>query len=211
MTIDPTVFSLASLGLLVVVMAGGLLGLHLKNRMPGLGVRGSLRAMVYLTRYEAALEYHGLRRRERRARVEELRADLAESAADGGVAAALCRLGPPRALAAGVAGRRMVPSWARGTLWLGATVVIGVLVLVSCTSAFLSAVESGVAPGATANWSTFLLTMTATSITSGPPTFTVDVPLVTLALLSLLPFGVGARVWRLWTGRGADPAPARDA
>ncbi|MGA8209804.1 MAG: hypothetical protein WB441_02575 [Nocardioidaceae bacterium] len=52
---------------------------------------------MHLTKYAAELEYHGLRRRELRARVDELRANLAESAADGGVTAALVRLGHPRA------------------------------------------------------------------------------------------------------------------
>lgn len=45
----------------------------------------STREVVYLTKYDAALEYHGLHRRELRARVDELTANLAESAADGGV------------------------------------------------------------------------------------------------------------------------------
>ncbi len=196
MTIDLTQFSI---GILVVVLGGGALGLYLKNRVPGLGYRDSLRAAVYLTQYDAALEYHGLRRRELRARVAELRADLAESAADGGAAAAIHRLGPPRVLAAEVAGTRMVPSWSRGTLWVGAAVVVGAFAIAVSTSAFLAAVESAVAPGATATWSTFFLTMTATATKSGAPTFTVELPIVTLALL-LVPFALGARVWRLWTG-----------
>lgn len=202
MNIDLTVFSLASLGFFVIVFAGGLLGLHLKNRVPGLGFRDGLRAVVYLTQYDAALEYHGLRRRELRTRVNELRANLAESAADGGVAAAIGRLGPPRVLAAEVAGARMVPSWSRGALWLAGAMAVGVFALVMSTSAFLAAVESAAAPGDTATWSTFFMTMTATSTHSGPPTFTLELPLVTLALL-LVPFGLGARVWRLWTGKPA--------
>ncbi len=96
MNIDPAFLSVTALGVLVVVVAGGFLGLHLKNRVNGLGLRGNLTAMAYLTQYDAALEYHGLRRREVRARVNELRANLAESAADGGAVAAVHRLGPPR-------------------------------------------------------------------------------------------------------------------
>lgn len=204
MTIDLSVFGLAGLGLFAIVLAGGLVGLHLKNRVPGLGFRDGLRAVVYLTQYDAALEYHGLRRRELRARVNELRADLAESAADGGVGAAIDRLGPPRVLASEVAGARVVPSWSRGTLWLAAAMVVGAFVLAMSSSAFLAAVESAVAPGTTATWSTLFMTMTATSVPSGPPTFTLELPLVTLALL-LVPFGLGARAWRLWTGH-----PSRD-
>ena len=207
MNIDLTVFSFAGVGVLAATVAGGLLGLHLKNQVPGLGFPDSLRPVVYLTQYDAALEYHGLRRRELRARVNELRANLAESAADGGVTAAIQRLGPPRVLAAEVAGARMVPSWMRGTLWLAAAMAVGFFALVMSTSAFLSAVESAVAPGATATWSTFFLTMTATSGQSGPPTFTTELPFVTLALL-LVPFGLGARIWRLWTGKRAHQVSA---
>lgn len=209
MSIDTTVISLAILGFFASAFVGGLLGLYLKNRVPGLGFRDSLRVAAYLTQYDAALEYHGLRRRELRARANELRADLAESAGDGGAAAAIHRLGPPRMLAAEVAGARMVPSWARGMLWLAAAMAVGVLALVMSTSAFLSAVESGVAPESTATWSTFFLTMTATAVQSGPPTFTLELPFATLAML-LVPFGLGARVWRLWTGKRPHQASTHD-
>lgn len=37
MNIDPAFLSVTALGVLVVVFAGGLLGLHLKNRVNGLG------------------------------------------------------------------------------------------------------------------------------------------------------------------------------
>lgn len=199
MSVDLSLVSLASVAMLVSVVAGGLLGLHLKNQVPGLGLRDNLRATVYVTQYSGALEYHGLRRRELRARVNELRANLGESAADGGMVAAIHRLGPARVLAAEVAGERMVPSWFRGTLWLIGAVVIAVFALVMSASAFLSAVESAVAPGATATWSTFFVTMTATVVQSGPPDFAVELPLLALAL-SVVPFGLGARIWRLWNG-----------
>ncbi len=208
MSIDLTVFGLSGLAFFAIAFAGALLGLHLKNRVPGLGFRDGLRAVVYLTQYDAALEYQGLRRRELRSRVDELRADLAESAADGGVTAAINRFGPPRVLAAEVAGSRSVPSWSRGTLWLAAAIAVGGFGLVMSTVAFLAAVESAAAPGATATWSTFFITMDATSAQSGPPSFTLELPLTTLGLL-LVPFGVGARVWRLWTGRRTHEAPPR--
>lgn len=102
----------------------------------------------------------------------------------------------------------MVPSWLRGTLWLAGAMAVGVFVLGMSTSAFLSAVESAAAPGSTATWSTFFLTMTATSVQSGPAILTVELPFVTLALL-LVPFGLGARVWRLWTGKHGHLVSAR--
>lgn len=199
MTIDSTSLSLTTLIGVLIVVAGAFLGLCLKYRAAALGLRGRLRVMAYLMQYDAALEYHGLRRRELRARVNELRTNLVESAADGGVAAAIHRLGPPRVLAAEVAGSRMVPSWSRGSVWVAAAVAIGLFGFFMSASAFLSAVESGATTGATATWSPFFLTMSATAVSSGPPTFTVEFPFVMLALL-LVPFALGARVWRLWTG-----------
>lgn len=44
----------------VLVLAGAALGLHLKNRVPGLGMRDSVRVMLYLTQYDGAREYQGL-------------------------------------------------------------------------------------------------------------------------------------------------------
>ena len=200
MSIDLTVFGLSALGSIIVVLIGAVIGLHLKNRIPGLSFRDNLRAMVYLTQYDAALEYHGLRRRELRTRVDELRANLAESSADGGTAAAIRRLGPPRVLAAEVAGTRLVPSWSRGVLWLGFAIVIGVCMLVTSASAFSSVVDSALAPGDSATWSPFLWTMTATSVEDGPASFELEIPFTTVLLLTV-PFLVGARAWRLATGR----------
>lgn len=197
---SPTIFSVASLGTVGAVFAGAVLGLHLKNWVPGLGLRDSLRAVVYVTQYDIALEYHGLRRRENRARVDELRADLAESAVDGGALAAIGRLGPPRVLAAEVAGTRMVPSWSRGIYWLVVALVIGLVAFQLSASAFLSAVESGVPPGVTASWSSAFWTMSATSEQGGPSSLAVDFRLVALTIL-VVPFGLGSRVWRLWSLR----------
>ena len=201
MNIDSNLFSLVSLAMVVPIFAGAAFGLHVKNWVPGLGLRDGMPAVVYLTRYEAALEYHGLRRREIRARVDELRANLAESAADGGVTAALDRLGPPRALAAEVADVRMAPSWMRGVIWLAGALVIGLVALAMSVSALLGAIESLAVADGTATWSTSFVTVTATAGAIGTAdSFGVELPFITFALL-LLPFLVGARVWRLWTGR----------
>lgn len=203
MSIDLTVFTLGTLGLSFgVALVGATVGLHLKNRIPGLGIRDNLRASVYVTQYDAALEYQGLRRRELRARVNELRANLAESSADGGAAAAIERLGPPRVLAAEVAGTRLVPSWSRGALWVLAAIVFGLVTLLMSANAFTTGVDSS-APGASATWSPLLWTMTSTSKEGAPASFELEVPFTTLLLLSV-PFLVGARVWRLWTGRSAQ-------
>lgn len=200
MNIDSDLLNLASLGIVLPTFGGALFGLFIRNRVPGLGFRDGLRAVVYLTQYDAALEYHGLRRRELRARVDEIRANLAEAAAVDGVAAALARLGTPRALASEVAGVRMAPSWMRGVLWMGAGLAVGLVAIAMSLSAFLGAVDSLAAPGDTATWSSFFVTMTATREAGDEAArFAIELPLVTIALL-LVPFLVGARAWRLWTG-----------
>lgn len=154
MSINLTVFGLAGFGFLAAALAGGLLGLHLKYRVPGLGFRDGMRAVVY---------------------------------------------------AAEVAGVRRVPSWSRGTVWLAAAAAVGAFALLVSSSAFLGAVESAAAPGATATWSSAFITMTGTSTQSGPASFTLELPFLTLALL-LVPFALGSRIWRLWTGQRAHRA-----
>jgi hypothetical protein len=201
MNLDSQLFGLASLGIVLSTFTGALIGLHVKNRVPGLGFRDGVRAAVYLTQYDAALEYHGLRRRELRARVDELRGNLAESAADGGLQAALARLGPPRALAAEVAGVRKAPSWLRGVLWVAGAVAIGLCTLGMGVSAFLGAMESLAAPGDTATWSGLLVAFEGTLGADGKASsFSVELPFASLGLL-LVTFLVGARVWRLWIAR----------
>lgn len=200
MSFDLAPYGVTALGV-TLAFAGGALGMHLKNRIPSLGLRDNVRAMLYLTQYDGALEYHGLGSRERRASVYELKGNLAESAVDGGVTAAIERLGPPRTLAAEVAGSRMSPSWMRGGVWVAAAIMIGLFALVMSASAFSAALASDTS----ATWSPFLWTLTGSSVENGGSTFELDVPLTT-PLLLLIPFLVGARAWRLWTGRSAQEA-----
>lgn len=203
MSSDLTSYGLTTLGFFFLVFAGGALGLHLKNRIPGVGLRDSVRAMVYLTQYDGALEYHGLGSRERRAHVDELRANLAESATDGGVAAATARLGSPRVLATEVAGARMRPSWMRGAIWVGAAILIGLFALMMSASAFSTALPADTS----ATWSTWLWTLTGSYDDDGGSAFGLDIPFTTVLLL-VVPFLVGARAWRLWTGRSAQRGTA---
>jgi hypothetical protein len=199
LSLESPLVSVAALAILLLTLAGGLVGLHLKNRVPGFGFTDNLRAMAYLTRYDAALEYHGLGSRERRGRVNELRADLAESAAVHGLAPAFERLGPPRVLAAAVAGDRMVPSWIRGALWTAVAGLLALGVLLISSSAFLAGAES--APqGAPRPGPTPLLTMTASTDQDSSDVFTLDLSVFAVAFL-LVPFAIGARAWRLVTGR----------
>lgn len=192
MSLDLNALAVSTLVGIALAFTGGAIGMHLKNRLSGLGIGDNLHVMSYLTRYDAALEYHGLGGRERRANIYELKSNLAESAADGGVAAALDRLGPPRKLAAEVAGSRLVPSWSRGALWVAGAIMIGLFALVMSASAFSAALPAD----ASATWSPFLWTMSGSS-EAGGSAFELQVPFTT-PLLLLVPFLVGARVWRLW-------------
>jgi hypothetical protein len=193
---------------LAAALAGGLAGQTLKNRVPGLRGRDQVRAIIYLTRYSAALEYYGISRRELRARVDELRGDLGDAAGARGVATAIAGFGSPRALAAGVAGDRLSPSWLRGTLWVGLALLGGMVTLLVAFSAFLGGFESVAAPGDTASWSGPLwIAFEATAGDDGRASrFAMSLTIVPVALLVVV-FLLGARVWRVRTGRGA-PATA---
>ena len=134
--------------------------------------------------------------RERRAHIDELRANLAESASSGDVASAIERLGPPRTLAAAVAGSDLRPSWMRGGIWVAATIMIGLFALVMSSSAFSTALPTD----ASVTWSTLLWTMKGTSAEGASSSFELDVPFTTVLLLLIL-FVLGARAWRLGTVR----------
>ncbi len=202
--------SLSVLIIFVVVLLGGFAGLNLKNWLSGSGWPGGVRGTFYLTRYDAALEYYGVGSRERRARVNELRANLTESVAEVGLTTSLDRLGAPRALAAEVSERPFTPSWLRGVLWSGTAGLLGICALLLSTDAFVAGFESVAARGQSASWSTPLWTLQATAAGAGTSAdFTLSLSLVSALLLLLIPFLLGARVWRLWTARKHATSAAR--
>lgn len=166
-----------------------------KRRVPGLTGTLALQAAIYLQRYALALEYYGLRAREIRAQVDEVRADLVAS--DPAEADALLeRLGPPRTLAAGVAGHLLRPSWLRGTIWLGvaSAAMLGIAVLV--TEAFLGGFEPLANPGDYVSWTGPGLEVDATMGSDGRVS-SVGFGGVALLVVPLIAFACGARAWRI--------------
>lgn len=174
----------------------------LKRRVPGLRGRQQLAAAGYLTRYSVALEYYGLRGREIRARVDELRADLAEAAQRGDAAAALARLGPPRSLAASMAGEQLRPSWLRGILWVSVVFAVGIAAHILALEAFLGGFEPLASPGASGAWSIPGLALEATMGEHGRAS-SIGFSMSGLLLALPVAFLVGSRAWRLRTGRNA--------
>jgi hypothetical protein len=112
-------------------------------------LRDQVRSAAYVLRYDNALRWAGIAGRERTRLVGELRANIADAAADTSMTDALKQLGKPRALARSIAGDRPRPSWALGlAIGLGTWVVL-MLILVVATTAWTSAVDAAGATGAT--------------------------------------------------------------
>lgn len=196
--------TMSSLIIVAVTFAGGGLGLYLKNWLGGVGLFGGLRTAFYLTRYDAALEYYGIGARERRALVNELRANVHESSAEVGLPTSLGRLVTPRTLAAEVSEGRYAPSWLRGVVWMGVAGLLGVATIIVGADAFVTGFEAAADAGQSASWSILGWTIEATS--EGPATsasYELSGSLGSIALL-LIPFLLGARVWRRWTVRRHD-------
>ena len=76
-------------------------------RAPVKGLAAQARTAHYVFRYDIALDLLGIRRFTRRSRTAELRRSIADAAADGGVRAALSRLGDPKGI--GARGDREAP------------------------------------------------------------------------------------------------------
>lgn len=166
-----------------------------RRRIPGLDIGRSLRAALYLSRYAAALEYYGLRRREIIAHIDDLRADL--TAIDQpDLDATLNRLGPPRTLAAEMTSGLLRPSLLRGAIWFGVAVVFVLVMSLVTTDAFLSAFEALAGSGERATWSFVGLDIEATMGADGhASSIGFGGPL--MIFLPLVAFVLGARLWRL--------------
>lgn len=180
----------------VVVFAVVASAVQLRRRsVTGLTGRQSLRAAIHLQRYAIALEYYGLRPAEIRAHVDELRADLADAGPEG-ADGLLERLGPPRTMAAGVAGHLLRPSWLRGCLWL-AVALFGTLgAAVLATEAFLGGFEPLAAAGQMGSWGGAVLSVDATMGGDGHAS-TIGFGGAALLVVPAAAFVVGSRAWRL--------------
>jgi len=171
--------------------------------MPGQSLGSRLRAYAYLERFGAALDFLGSGDRERRARVRELKANLADSAGASGMSAALRSLGSPRALAASLMEGRVRPTWARGLVAFALALPVTVFAHVVLLDVWVSAAEaagagSAVGSSAMVPWATF-------SYKRGGD---FGISSVWLLLLPVIAFLVWSRPWRVLAGSGSSPSVA---
>ena len=175
------------------------------RRLPGHPLGNSVRAAAYLTHYATALEYYGLRRKEIRVEVDSVRADLA-SADAGDVAAMLGGFGPPRTLAANMTSDLARPSFLRGAIWFGGSLLLSLAVMTISADAFLGGFEAVAEPGDQASWSFAGFMADATMGPNGRSS-TVSFGGLALLVLPLMAFVVGSRLWRL-ARFARQPAPS---
>lgn len=180
-----------------------------KMRAPVAGLRDQALTALYVFRYDNALDWLGVRTAERRSRTDELRSAIADASADGGVRAALARLGDPKDLARDVAARRRGPLWTTGGI---AAVVFG---LVYQLGAFVgldvlaTGVENLAVSDASVTSATPLLPGVAYHVTTDHAGALDVIGVETNMLAFLIPvlvFFVVSRSWRALTARRARPA-----
>ena len=179
-----------------------------QRRLPGHPFGNSVRAAIYLTRYATALEYYGLRRKEIRVEVDAIRADLAGADPDD-LDAMLGGFGPPRTLAAAMTSELLRPSFLRGMVWFGGSLVLSMTMMVIGADAFLGGFEAVAQPGDQASWS-FAGFMADATMGSNGRSSTVSFGGLALLVVPLIAFVVGSRLWRL-TRFARQPAPSATA
>ncbi|NTV39489.1 MAG: hypothetical protein HGA51_05970 [Demequinaceae bacterium] len=118
-----------------------------RARVPGVGSQA--RSARYVVAYDDALQWLGVRYRERERLTGELRANLAAAAADSPMRDVLERMGSPKELARGVAARRRGPTWIVGAAAAMATVAAQIAATMLMQLTFLETVETVSGPGET--------------------------------------------------------------
>lgn len=171
-------------------------------RAPGGSLADQVRSARYVADYESALEWLGVGWRERSAHVKELRVNLTEAARDGGMRAAIRRLGAAKDLARDVASSHVRPTWAIGVGLMTITWLLLQLILVATVDAFSAGAVGVGEPGATASGmgilgTSFEVTLGADGLqqslraTSGWPFVAIPIAV----------FLVSSRFWRVRTRR----------
>ena len=177
-----------------------------KHRVVGMHGADRFRAVCYVSRYAAALEYLGVPTPQRVPAVNELRSNVADAASNEGLTSVLARFGAPGLLAQGIAGTVVRPRWSRGAFVGVATLAATALAHLVALASFAAAFESLASPGdavrvSWAAWVSFDATMGA----SGHPA-SVSMTSPWVWIVPLLAFLLAARVWRLFTANDARRA-----
>jgi len=178
-----------------------------RARVPGFV--SQVRSARYVVAYDDALQWLGVRYRERERLTGELRANIAAAAADAPVTEVLERMGSAKDLARGVAARRRGPTWMAGTAAALAAVVAQVAATILMQLTFLATVEKVADPYETVSVRAPLGLVfegtlgdggwvQAASSTSSPASL----------ILPAVAFILFSRPWRLVTRRAARPVPS---
>ena len=205
MTITTTLLGYLLVSYFVLAAVG--VGVSLWRRgVPGIPIGRSLAVAVYLSRVSVALEYYGLRRRERKLVVDDLRSDLGTVEADD-IKATIQRLGPPRTLAAELCDGVLRPSLLRGALWFGVATLVGISVAMLVTTSFVAGFEAAAEPGESARWFGLGFDIEATMGTEGRVSG-VSFGSLWQVPTSAVAFLVGARLWRIRNRFVTQPEPS---
>lgn len=135
------------LGSVVIIALATLAILFLAYRARVPGFVSQVRSARYVVTYEDALQWLGVRYRERDRLVGELRANIAAATADAPMREVLDRMGPAKELARGVAARRRGPTWFTGTVAAFVAVAVHMAATMLMQLTFLATVEEVASPG----------------------------------------------------------------
>jgi hypothetical protein len=171
------------------------------------GFVSQARSARYVVTYEDALQWLGVRYRERGRLTRELRANIADAAADASVPEVLTRMGSAKELARGVAARRRGPTWLIGGIAAVIMIAVQELVTILMNVSFISAVKAGSVPNHMVTGTVLPgLTFGARLGDSGVvDSLSAHVSSWWL-ILSVLAFVLWSRPWRLLTARTARHA-----
>jgi len=171
---------------------------------PRLSLRDRIVRERYLQRFSWAMQDYPKNARVTR----ELRTELTATAAEVGMARAVADLGRPRVLADGYLAElgRPVPRWGTGGVWGGLAVAALLFLSLAYAAGTLDTLEA--MGGGTVEHTTFgaVTTYTSTADAISVGTEATWRLLVLYLVVFLVPYLLGARVWRAW----ARPARDRD-
>ena len=195
-----------SISTAAVTMAAAVAIVFFTYRAPVKGLGAQARSAHYVFRYDTSLDLLGVRSADRKSQTAELRQSIADASADGGVRAALARLGSPKELAQEVAAWRRNPAWGTGSIvavcvWLAFqfAVMVGLEVL-------SRGVERLAVPDASIKVSTFFLPGVEYQVTTDHAG-AIDVIgtqyNLLIFLVPVLVFFIASRGWRLLSARSA--------
>lgn len=195
------------LGSVVMIALATLAVLFFAYRARVPGFVSQARSARFVVAYEDALEWLGVGYRERGRLTRELRANIADAAADAPVPEVLTRMGSAKELARGVAARRRGPTWLIGGVAAVAMIAVQVLVTILMNVSFISAVEAGSVPNHMVKGTVLPgLTFGARLGDSG----VVDSLSANFSswwlILPVLAFILGSRAWRALTNKAARRA-----